>query len=107
MTPVVTARSGSKYPFGVAIYTAKNGQRCAIAGEARGSSLGRVRGDTFRPYDATQAGACGSANALFHSAIDIGDRTLLFGRAAARREGRDVRGRTNRSRPRAARSSSC
>ena len=81
MTPVVTARSGSKYPFGVAIYTAKNGQRCAVAGEARGSSLGRVRGDTFRPYDASQAGTCRAANALFHDAIDIGDRTLLFGRA--------------------------
>jgi hypothetical protein len=81
MTPVVTAASGSKYPFGVAIYTAKNGQRCAVAGEARGSSLGRVRGNTFRPYDATQSGACGSARTLFHSAIDIGDRTLLFGRS--------------------------
>jgi len=80
MTPVVTAQSDSEYPFGVAIYTAKNGQRCAVAGEARGSSLGRVRGDTFRPYDATQAGACGGTR-LFHSAIDIGDRTLLFGRA--------------------------
>jgi hypothetical protein len=80
MRPVVTAKSGTKYPFGVAVYTAKNGQRCAVAGEARGSSLGRVRGDTFRPYDATQAGSCGGKQ-LFHDAIDIGDRTLLFGRA--------------------------
>ena len=80
MKPVVTAQSDSKYPFGVAIYTARNGQRCAVAGEARGSSLGRVQGNSFRPYDATQTGPCGAR--LFHSAIDIGDRTLLFGRAA-------------------------
>jgi hypothetical protein len=80
--PVVTAASGYELPFGVAIYTAKNGQRCAIAGEALGSSLGRVRDGKFRPYDQTQAGACGGGTKLFHDAIDIGDRTLVFGRAA-------------------------
>ncbi len=82
MKPVMTAVSGYELPFGVAIFTAKNGQRCAVAGEALGSSLGRVRNGTFRPYDATQAGTCRGGNRLLFDAIDIGDRTLLFGRAA-------------------------
>ena len=82
MTPVVTAASGYKLPFGVAIYTARNGQRCAVAGEARGSSLGRMRNGTFRPYDASQAGVCRGGDKLVFDAIDIGDKTLLFGRAA-------------------------
>jgi hypothetical protein len=83
MTPVVTAASGYKLPFGVAIYTAKNGRRCVVAGEALGSSLGRVRNGKFLPYDQTQAGSCGDAK-LFVDAIDIGDKTLVFGRAAPR-----------------------
>ena len=82
MTPVVTALSGYELPFGVAIYTAKNGQRCAVAGEALGSSLGRVRNGKFRPYDASQAGTCRAGKRLLHDAIDIGDKTLVFGRAA-------------------------
>ena len=81
MTPVVTANSGSELPFGVAIYTAKNGQRCAVAGEARGSSLGRVEAARSGPTTRARPERAAAARRLFYDAIDIGDRTLLFGRA--------------------------
>ena len=47
LRPVLLAPSGHELPFGVAIYTARNGKRCAAAGQARGSSLGIVQGGAF------------------------------------------------------------
>jgi len=78
----VTAHSGGKLPYGVGIYGGKKGKRCALAGEARGSSLGVVRDGTFRPYAGAQIGACGNPGQSFFALAHFGDHTLVFGRAA-------------------------
>ena len=56
----------------------------------RGSSLGRIAGETFRPYD--RVSQLGVSNGW--STLDIGDRTLLFGRAAPDKRVVRVNGKT-------------
>jgi hypothetical protein len=78
----VTAPSGGKVPFGVGIYDAKNGQRCAVAGQVRGNTLGRVEGGTFRPFEIGHVlGACSGAQQPSWTSADVAGRTLVFGRA--------------------------
>jgi hypothetical protein len=77
---VLTAGSQGRYPFGAAIYTARNGRRCIIAGQLRGSRLGLVRNGSFRPYGTFPADTCGQSQAFF-SSRDIGGETIVYGRA--------------------------
>jgi hypothetical protein len=44
--------------WGVASYTARNGERCVVAGQVRGTSLGLVRNDVFHPYALRTSGPC-------------------------------------------------
>ena len=81
MQVALTAPSGAALPYGVVTYTAKNGERCAVAGFIRGTQIGLVQGDKFRPYAVDYTGACRKGKRLFYDSIVIGDRVLLFGRA--------------------------
>jgi hypothetical protein len=92
----LTARSGGDLPYGVVTYTARNGDRCALAGVIRGAQLGIMQDGTFRPYASDRTGACRAGTKLFHDSSVLGGRTLLYGRAApstrfVRLEGTDRR----------------
>jgi hypothetical protein len=80
----LTTPSGGKLPYGVVIYTARNGQRCALAGVIRGASLGLVDNGKFRPYGSGRTGSCMVGTRPFQDQIALGDRTLIYGRAAPR-----------------------
>jgi hypothetical protein len=64
------------------IYSARNGQRCALAGVVRGAQLGRIEGGEFRPFTSDRTGACRAGTKGFHDLSVLGDRTLVYGRAA-------------------------
>jgi hypothetical protein len=70
-------------PWGVAIYTAKDGQKCALPGQLRGDTLGMVRAGKFRPYAADTAGPCADLAhlKLLTDQRVIAGRTLVYGRA--------------------------
>jgi hypothetical protein len=78
----LTARSGGELPYGVVTYTARNGDRCALAGVIRGAHLGRMDGARFRPFASDRTGSCRSGTKLFYDFAVLGGRTLLYGRAA-------------------------
>jgi hypothetical protein len=84
---VVKARDpDSDLPWGVGTYTSNEGQACALAGQVRGVSLGRVRDGRFSPYEKGTSGACGNLRhlRLFSDALTIREsppRTILYGRA--------------------------
>jgi hypothetical protein len=75
-------------PWGVANYTAANGQSCALLGQVRGVSVGVISDGRFHPFEAGTTGVCGD---LKHSK-QVTDmkfvggpqpRTILYGRARA------------------------
>jgi hypothetical protein len=75
---------GHELPFAVAVYEARTGEPCALAGLARGGELGEIENGTFRPYVGTSIGACGSSPdgpiiVLSNDTMD--GRLLVFGRA--------------------------
>jgi hypothetical protein len=86
-TPQITVQAppeaGRELPFGVAVYTAKNGTNCALAGEVRGDQVGLIEGGVFRPYADNFAGACSDPEIGpgVRSEIEIDNHLLLFGRA--------------------------
>jgi hypothetical protein len=75
------ASSGDVLPYGVVTYTARNGDRCAMAGVIRGAQLGLMDGATFRPYSAERTGACRTGQLQFSDLLKLGSHSLLFGRA--------------------------
>jgi hypothetical protein len=75
------APSGGALPYGVVTYTARNGDRCALAGVIRGAQLGTMDGARFRPFPSDRTGACRAGSKPFHEPIELGGRTLLYGRA--------------------------
>jgi hypothetical protein len=71
--------------WGVGIYTASNGQQCAIAGQVRGVSLGLIRDGVFRKYETGSSGACVDLKKtpMLLDRLVIGGpepRTIVFGR---------------------------
>ena len=76
-------RDGSrdKQPFAVGVYTAGNGQSCAIVGRLRGAELGELRGGTFRPYGNARSGVCRSAGLGVIDQVEREGRVLVYGRA--------------------------
>jgi hypothetical protein len=73
-------------PWGVAIYTAVNGQPCALLGQVRGVSVGVVQDGRFHPFEAGTSGVCGSLRTLpqITDMKLVGGprpRTILWGRA--------------------------
>lgn len=84
-TILAKAKSGDRLPYAVGVYTAKNGDVCVVAGALRGYTLGLVQGGKFRPYKQDRAGTCNSPDRpTFDSLVD-GDRTIVYGRATAKR----------------------
>jgi hypothetical protein len=61
------------------VYTARNRQRCVIAGRLNGVSLGVVRGGTFHPYPRGFAGSCDRVGRPFGTTQYIAGQTLVFG----------------------------
>jgi hypothetical protein len=73
-------------PWGVAIYTAANGQACALVGQVRGVAVGVIRAGVFHPFAAGTTGMCGSLKHLpqITDMTLVGGprpRTILWGRA--------------------------
>jgi hypothetical protein len=74
--------------WGVGIYTGANGQTCAIAGQVRGVTLGRIENGRFRAYTSDSNGACGDLrrHPIFLDRLLVGGahpRTIIYGRARA------------------------
>jgi hypothetical protein len=75
-------------PWGVAIYTAANGQSCALLGQVRGVSVGVIQDGRFHPFEAGTTGMCGSLKRLpqITDMTHVGGphpRTIVWGRAKA------------------------
>ena len=75
-------------PWGVAVYTAANGEACALAGQVRGVSLGRLQNGRFREYERGTTGACGNVGqqSMVVDMLRIREprpRSVLFGRTRA------------------------
>jgi hypothetical protein len=75
-------------PWGVAIYTAANGQPCALLGQVRGVSVGVIRDGRFHPFAVGTTGMCGSLEHLpqitdMRFVGGARPRTILWGRANA------------------------
>jgi hypothetical protein len=73
--------------WAVAVYDAKNGQQCALAGRERGGVLGlQVSRDEFRPFANGTTGMCARLNGsrvVFTTANprDMFPRSVVYGRA--------------------------
>ena len=78
----VTTSAGAELPFGVAVYDATNGDRCALAGMIRGVQIGKLSGNEVRPYPADRPGACRGGGRMFLDWVTVGGRALLYGRAS-------------------------
>jgi len=83
-TIVVTANDSAHRRWGVAVYRARSGLDCAVAGQVEGSRLGVVRSGRFHPYAAQVSGPC--ADLGRHPTVYDAryfaeqDRTLVYGR---------------------------
>jgi hypothetical protein len=77
---VVARRGGTAWA--VRVFRSRNGQRCAIAGQLNGVSLGVMRGGTFHPYEPGFHGTCNRPGRPFGEPQYIGGDTLVFGVAA-------------------------
>jgi len=85
--PLIARDPGGGPAWGVRVYTARNGDRCVVAGVVNGAALGQMSDGRFHPYPEGYAGACGHPGRPFGNAqLDRG-RTLVYGiaRPAARR----------------------
>jgi hypothetical protein len=73
-------------PWGIAIYTAANGQSCALLGQVRGVSVGVISDGRFHPFEAGTTGVCGDLKRS-KQVTDMKfvggphPRTILYGRA--------------------------
>lgn len=76
----------TKQQFGVAPYTDRAGQPCAIAGQLRVGRLGLIMKGVFHPYASATSGACGSLRTrpLFGDVRYFQEpelRSVVYGRA--------------------------
>jgi hypothetical protein len=93
-------------PWGVAVYTSKDGATCGAVGQVNGLTLGRLRGGTFHAFaPGTATGVCRSGH--LRLAFDYYERapgrTIVYGiakpgikRVVARVGGRDYPASTGR-----------
>jgi hypothetical protein len=85
---IVLRAADRPLPWGVTLYTAANGRKCALAGQLRGASLGRIVDGRFRPYEPGTTGACTMLTPTriisdTLAARDPAPRTVLYGRAGS------------------------
>jgi hypothetical protein len=85
--PLVARDPGGGPAWGVRVYTARDGDRCVIAGAVNGAALGKMSGGRFHPYPADFPGSCGHPGHAFGDRLSDRGRTLVFGiaRPGARR----------------------
>ena len=85
--PLVARDPGGGPSWGVRVYTARNGDRCVVAGVVNGAALGKMSGGRFHPYPEDFAGSCGHPGQPFGNAQRDRGRTLVYGiaRPGARR----------------------
>lgn len=84
----VTARDPDlPITWGVAVYTAANGDACALPGQVRGGQIGIIRDRVFHPYERSTSGPCGDLGhqRLFYDVhrFPSDHRTVVYGRARA------------------------
>jgi hypothetical protein len=74
-------------PWGVQVFQSAEGKTCALAGQLRGASLGKVdAGGVFHSYPGKRGGACGTLTNKQGGFIDTTfgeDRTAIYGRVRA------------------------
>jgi hypothetical protein len=61
----------------VGVYTARNGQTCALAGQLRGSQMGTITKGVFHAYASSFTGSCGKRRSA--DLLPRGDRTVVYG----------------------------
>jgi len=71
------ADPGRRETWIVGVYRARNGQKCAIAGQLRGAQIGTLTDGVFHAYGPSFAGACGKPGTL--DLLRRGDRTVVYG----------------------------
>jgi hypothetical protein len=74
----VVARDG-RTAWAVRVYTARNGQRCVLAGRLNGVALGVVRDGAFHPYPRGLTGSCDRVGRPFGTTQYLAGETLVFG----------------------------
>jgi hypothetical protein len=70
-------------PWGVAIYTTRDGQECIIYGRVNGAALGLLQDGKFHPYARNHSAACRDIDRRPYFFSDLSFRdgmTLLYGR---------------------------
>jgi len=85
---VVLKAHADVLPWGVAIFTAHNGQKCALYGRVNGIQLGLLEGGRFRPYAPNHSAACGNIDRKPYAVIGNGHAdgmTLIYGRVGGGR----------------------
>jgi hypothetical protein len=74
-------------PWGVQVFESAEGKTCALAGQLRGASLGKVdAGGVFHSYPGKRGGACGTLTNKQGGFISFTfgkDRTAIYGRVRA------------------------
>lgn len=71
-------------PWGVGIFTSKDGEECVLFGRQRGTQIGVLERGVFRPYKSDRGGACGRTDSklgIFSDLTEREGRTLIAGRA--------------------------
>lgn len=74
-----------RYGWGVGVYTSKDGEDCAMAGNVLGNTLGSERDGRFHPYGPAVSGSCGDLGRLELMSDSLrvkGEhpRTIVYGR---------------------------
>ena len=103
---IVLRAADRPLPWGVTLYTAANGRQCALAGQLRGASLGRLVDGRFRPYEPGTTGACTmlTPTRIISDTLTAREpepRTVIYGRAGSAIRELEVRvdGRRHIARP--------
>jgi len=75
---------GSRYPFGVGVFTSRTGLDCVLAGQALGDKLGLLRDGRFHPYGPEVPGVCVDLERIpkHLDLLQLGGKTLVYGLTA-------------------------
>lgn len=77
--PLIARDPAGGPPWGVRVYTARNGDHCVVAGAVNGAALGKMSGGRFHPYPAGFPGSCDQPGRAFGDRLSDRGRTLVFG----------------------------
>jgi hypothetical protein len=77
--PLIARDPGGGAAWGVRVYSARNGDRCVVAGVVNGAALGEMSGGRFHPYPTDRLGSCNHPGHPFAALHRDRGRTLVFG----------------------------